>query len=171
MKIKKYSAVFYEWINKLTEWFCYLLLTVLLGIVFIQVFLRYVFRSPVSWSEEVALLLLVWFGMLSVAVAIYRHTHMAISVIWDRLRPSLQLLTNIAVEFLILFFALNISINAGLLIDIVGDQTLSASGIPRSWLYYPLQAGGGLMAINAIGNLLLDHFPGKDAEPSSIESP
>ncbi len=167
--MKNLTTQFFEYINRAAEWVCYLLLATLVGIIVLQVFLRYVLKSPVSWSEEVALLLLVWFAMLAVAIAVYRHTHMAISVVWDRLSPPGQHVLNIIVEFLVLAFALNVSINAGMLIDIVGDQALSASGFPKSWLYLPLQVGGILMALNSIGNLLLDHFPGKDAGTSGFE--
>jgi len=160
---------FFEWINRIAEWVCYLLLATLVGIIVLQVFLRYVLKSPVSWSEEVALLLLVWFGMLAVAIAIYRHTHMSITVIWDRLSPTAQHVLNIAVEILVLTFALSITINAGMLIEVVGEQALSASGFPKAWLYLPLQIGGGLMAMNSIGNLLLNHYPGKDAGSTGIE--
>jgi len=166
--MKHAIAQYFEWMNRVAEWICYLLLTTLVGIIVLQVFLRYVLRSPVSWSEEVALLLLVWFSMLAVAVAIYRHTHIAISIIWDRLSPAGQHTLNIIVELLVLVFALNVSINAGTLIDIVGDQALSASGFPKSWLYLPLQVGGALMALNAIGNLLLDHFPSPDSHSSGF---
>lgn len=168
--MKKALIRFYEYLNLFFEWVCYLLLTILVGITVLQVFLRYVLKSPVSWSEEVALLLLVWFGMLAVAIAVYRHTHMSISIVWDRLTPDKQHLLNVAVEFLVLLFAVNITINAEMLINIVGDQSLSASGFPKAWLYYPLQIGGGLMSLNAIGNLLLDHFPGKNASSSGFES-
>ena len=159
--MEKRAHMVFDWINRLFEWVCYGLLTVLVLITVVQVFLRYVLRSPVSWSEEIALLLLVWFGMLAVAIAVFRHTHMVISVVWDRFPPPVQHVVNIAVELLIIIFALNIAINAQLLIDIVGDQPLSASELPKAWLYYPLQFGGGLMAFNAIGNILLNHFPGK----------
>ncbi len=167
--MKASIKLFFDWVNQIAEWVCYLLLAILVGIIVLQVFLRYVLQSPLSWSEEVALLLLVWFGMLAVAIAIYRHTHMAISVVWDRLSPPAQHVLNIAVEILVLIFALNISINAGLLIDIVGDQALSASGFPKAWLYLPLQVGGALMAMNCIANLLLDHFPGKNSGSAGLE--
>jgi TRAP-type C4-dicarboxylate transport system permease small subunit len=156
-------------INRISEWICCVLLVVLVGITVFQVFLRYVLKSPVSWSEEVALLLLVWFGMLAVAIGVFRHTHMAITALWDYFPPPLKYIVNILIELFIIIFALNIGLNAEILIDIVGDQTLSASELPKAWLYFPLQFGGGLMVLNSVGNILLDHFPDDNITPSNFE--
>ncbi len=160
---------FLDGINRIVEWVCCALLVILVGITALQVFLRYILKSPLSWSEEVTLLLLVWFGMLAVAIAVFRHTHMAITVLWDYFPPSMKYIVNILVELLIIVFALNITLNADILIDIVRGQSLSASGLPKALLYYPLPVGGGLMILNAAGNILLDHFPDKNITPSNFE--
>jgi len=158
-----------ELVNRLAEGLCCILLVLLVILTVAQVFLRYVMKAPVSWSEEVALLILVWFGMLTVAIAVYRHSHMMITVLWNYFPPPWKYGLNILVELLIIVFALNIALNAGLLINIVGEQTLSASEWPKAWLYIPLQVGGGLMFLNASGNILLDHFPGRNVTPSNFE--
>ena len=155
----------YNAVNTLFEWICYVLMVVLVAITSVQVFLRYVLKSPFDWAEEVSLLILIWFGMLAVAIAVYRHTHMVIWVAWDRLSPRLQYLVNIGVELLTIAFAVNIALNAQPLIDIVAGQYLPASGLPNTWLYYSLEFGGGLMVFNAIGNILLDHFPTNTPNP------
>jgi len=169
MSMKVLTERIFDAINQFTEWLCYLLLTTLVVIVTAQVFLRYALHSPLSWAEEIALLLLVWFGMLAVAVAVYRHTHIAISVVWDRLPHFAQHIVNIGVELLIIFFALNICINAEILIKVVHGQHLPASQFSKAWLYYPLQFGGALMAFNAFGNIVLEHFPGRDHSISNFE--
>ncbi len=167
--MRNHAKKFFDLINLLAEWICHILLTTLVCIIVVQVFLRYVMRSPLSWTEEVALLLLVWFGMLAVAIAVYRHTHMAITVIWSRLSTPVRHVVNISVEVLIILFALNISINAEILVNVVNGQYLPASEFPKAWLYHPLQFGGVLMAFNAFGNVLLNHYPGKDDGISNFE--
>ena len=152
-------------LNLFAEWICYLILASLVLITVCQVFLRYVLNTPTSWSEEITLLLLIWFGMLSVAVATYQHKHMSISVVWDKLPASVQHLFNIFIDLLILIFAINIYFNADLLIEIVSNQKLPASEFSKAWLYYSLKMGGGLMVINSAGNVLLDRY--SDSESSN----
>ena len=154
-------------INRLAESICCLILVVMVMIIVVQVLFRYVLSSPISWSEEVALLLLVWFALLSVAVAVYRHSHMAISLVYDHLSNAGQYWLNLTAQLLIAAFALNISINAGLLVELTDIQILPASAIPKAWLYLAPVVGGGLMAINAFGNLFLDRFVNENTDPSS----
>lgn len=154
-------------VNRVAEWVCCTVLTLMVLLIVTQVFLRYVVSSPLSWSEEVTLLLLVWFAMLAVAVGVYRHTHMAVGVIWDRLPPPGQYWTNLIAQALVAAFAINIAVNAGLLVAKTGGQILPASGVSRWWLYLAPCIGGALAAINAMGNILLDRFSDETAATAS----
>ncbi len=157
-KIARYLRTFLETINHLVESLCSLLLVTMVVIIVVSVGFRYLLSAPISWSEEVAILILVWFGWLSVATAVYRHSHMAIDAIYDHLSSGGQYWLNITIQLLITVFAVNIMLNASLLVDMVGDQTLPASGIFRSCLYLASIVAATLMTINSIGNLLLDRF-------------
>ena len=83
---------------------------------------------------------------------------MAIDVIYDHLSPRGQYWLNIIIQFLITVFAVNIMLNSSLLVAMVDEQTLPASGILRSCLYLAPMVAAALMTINSIGNLLLDRF-------------
>lgn len=48
------------------------------GIVFVQVILRYVFLSPLSWIEELARYLLVWISCFGAAYAVRKGEHIAV---------------------------------------------------------------------------------------------
>jgi len=156
--IASYLRTFLETINHLVESLCSLLLATMVVIIVVNVGFRYLLNAPTSWSEEVAILILVWFGWLSVATAVYRHSHMAIDVIYDHLSLCGQYWLNIIIQFLIAVFAVNIMLNASLLVTMVDEQTLPASGILRSCLYLAPMVAAALMTINSIGNLLLDRF-------------
>jgi len=107
--------------------------------------------------------------MIVVALGIYHNTHIAIRVVWERLGRRAQYVINIGVELLTLALSVNIVVNAQPLIAIVAHQQLPASGLPRAWMYYPLLFGGGLMAFNAIGNILLESFPTRTPDVESMD--
>ncbi len=157
-KIASYLRSFLETINHLVESLCSFLLATMVVLIVVGVGFRYLLESPISWSEEVAIVILVWFGWLSVATAVYRHSHMAIDAIYDHLPTSGKYWLNIIIQFLITLFAVNIMLNSGLLIAMVDEQTLPASGLLRSCLYFAPLVATALMTINSIGNLLLDRF-------------
>ena len=145
-------------LNGVAEWACGALLTIMVLMIIVQVLLRYVLSAPLSWSEEITLLLLVWFAMLAVAVGVYRHSHMAIGVLYDRLPRMGKFWIDLFAQALIVVFAINIAVNAFILVGKSEVQVLPASGISRMWLYLAPFVGGVLMTVNAIGNFLLDRF-------------
>ena len=49
-----------DWFEKILFWVAAAMITVMVGVVLLQVFLRYVLNNPTSWSEEVATLAFVW---------------------------------------------------------------------------------------------------------------
>ena len=133
---------------------CYALLCVIIVITLVQIFLRFVLRNPISWSEEVALLLLVWFGMIAIAIAVHRHGHLAIMAVRDRLPFPFNSFLDILAQLLIAGFGLVQFICGFDLVALAGGQTLPASDIGKTWFYYPVIIGGALLTINALGNIL-----------------
>ena len=57
-------------------------------VLFCGVTARYVFRSPLIWSDELAAILFLWLAMFGAAVALQRGGHMRLSYLVDRLPPA-----------------------------------------------------------------------------------
>ena len=58
--------------------------------VFIQVILRYVFNSPMTWSEELARYLFIWCAFLGWVIASRHNSHLAVNVAITRMGPRTQ---------------------------------------------------------------------------------
>lgn len=140
--------------NGMAQFVCYRLLEVIVFVIVLQVVLRFGFNNPTKWSEEAALICLVWFGMLAAAICVKRHTHVAITFFSDMLPRVIQTSLNIFTQIVILVFALVLIINGYELAELTGPVRLPASQIPKSLLYLSAVVGGILMLINAISNLI-----------------
>ena len=147
-------------LNDLAALLCHALLVLITTITVARVFLRFVLNSPTSWSEEIALLCLIWFGMLAVAVGIRRHEHVAITFLRDALPPSLAAALDIAAQLAMGLFMFAVAFHGQDLVALAGVQILPASSLPKSLLYLPAVVGGALGALNALANLALSdlHF-------------
>ncbi|MGD8171631.1 TRAP transporter small permease [Vibrio sp. TRT 21S02] len=146
-----------QWIDKLNAiigWIAHRLLELIVVITVGQVILRYVFNQPTSWSEEVTLLFLVWYGMLSIAIGVRTHSHVAIVYLRDRSPAMIGRGLDYFAYCCVCGFALVLLLNAQTLVDIAGAQILPASGLPKKLLYYSAVAGALLMVMNALTNLL-----------------
>ncbi|PHS04320.1 MAG: hypothetical protein COA78_16800 [Blastopirellula sp.] len=152
-KIRTLSRVV-DQVNLVAQFICYRLLEIIVIVIVLQVVLRFVFNSPTKWSEEAAMISLVWFGMLAVAIGVRRHRHIAITFFRDLLPPRGGLVLDIFAQLMILAFALILITNGSELMAIAGKTRLPASQIPKIYLYLSAMTGGLLMAINAITNLL-----------------
>ncbi len=153
-KIQARLATALALIDTVRAWICYALLVVIVCVTATQIFLRFILHSPISWSEEVSLLLLIWFGMIALAGAVYRHGHIAITTLRDALPPRGAACLDTLAQALTFMFGLVLALQGEALIKVVGAQLLPASGIAKVWQYYPVVIGGWLIALNALGTLL-----------------
>ncbi|UIJ73398.1 TRAP transporter small permease [Aurantimonas sp. HBX-1] len=142
-------------VNIGASWICHALLVVITGVICMQVFLRFALNRPTSWSEEVALLCLIWFGLLAIAIGIRRHEHVAISFLRDMLPSRLAVGLDYMAQGAMAVFMLAVVYYGQDLLALAGHQVLPASGLPKQWLYLPTIAGGLLGCLNAIANIVL----------------
>lgn len=90
---------------KLIEPLAVALFSFLFLLVLAQIVLRYVFNSPLVWSEELAQYLFVWICFLGWLMASRKGDHIAIAALLDRLpRPARRAMA-VAIEMAAIVFA------------------------------------------------------------------
>lgn len=151
-------------INVVAAWVCHGLLVVIIAITVMQVFLRFALNRPTSWSEEVALLCLIWFGFLALAIGVRRGWHLAVTAFRDRLPRGLATALDYAAAMAVAIFMGTVFWHARALVELTGAQVLPASQISKAWLYLPAEVGAALGCVNAAANIgLRDVAPRIDA--------
>lgn len=80
------------------------LMAALVVLVFIAVVFRYVLNDPVTWSEEVGRLCLVWTSFLGAYIAHRRSEHIVVTAIRERFPLSLQVATRTCLALLLIAF-------------------------------------------------------------------
>lgn len=120
-----------------------LVLAVLTGILFLQVVMRFVFESPLTWAEEFPRIILIWLVFLGLVPTI-KGQHLVIDVLKDR--PTLRFLSA-AVKWAVLIFFLVEGID---LVQRVAGQQMPVTQISRAWQYAAAPVGAGLAAIVGI---------------------
>jgi len=73
--------------------------------IFAQVILRYVFNSPLTWSEELARYLFIWCAFLGWIIASRRGSHLAMTFVVERLSPRTQAAVAVLTQVATLYFA------------------------------------------------------------------
>ncbi len=120
-----------------------IMIVAMLLLVFANVVLRYVFNSGIYWSEEVALVLEVWFIFLSLGLGVKHRLHISINILkresvsaW--LNKALDLLSDII--FLIVGFVM--IVYGGKLVQFTMRSIMPATKWPAGILYLVLPIAG-----------------------------
>ncbi|MGI6038271.1 MAG: TRAP transporter small permease, partial [Limnochordia bacterium] len=69
-----------HWLEAIQGFFGVVLFTSLTAVVFLQVLTRYVFHSPVLWSEEMARFLFFWTALTGASISVKNQRHFVIEV-------------------------------------------------------------------------------------------
>lgn len=121
-------------------------------LLFVQVVMRYVFGSSLSWSEELARFLYLWEVWLGIAYATKTGAHLRVDLIYDLVKGKAALVLRLFVN--ILWFAFGVwfaFIGSQTMMTIMGfGQLSSAMRIPMWLVYLAIPVGSGLMAIRLI---------------------
>jgi TRAP-type transport system small permease protein len=131
------------------------LLALLVGLMAAQVVARYVFGSPIAWTEELARFVLIWLGFMSAAFVMAEGRHIAVDVISRALSRRGRLVLE-CISSLAVVTACAVMLPAGIVFaQRMGAVRSPALGIPMSWWYWAAAAGLSLIALHTIVNLAI----------------
>ncbi|MDB4516185.1 TRAP transporter small permease [Crocinitomicaceae bacterium] len=111
----------------------------------VQVFARYVFNSPLLWSEELARLLLVWVVFLGGAVVCWDGRHLNVDTFFSRTPPKLRAVLRATNALIALFFLFILAWSSWPLIELEWIINMGSIPISMSFVRIPALVGGVLM--------------------------
>lgn len=149
---------------------CNVLLAVQVVLVCYIVFMRFALNDSPPWGEELALLMMVWFCLLSPPEALHEGRHLCISLI-DKILPSSALrIVDTLNHTLVLVFALFMAIEGTRLTLLTQRNILPGMGVPASYLYASVPVAGVLLALASINRIVeILSIPGRDYRPAASE--
>jgi len=118
------------------------------AIIFINTALRMFFGYSFPWAEEISKLLMVWMALLvSATLCFYESRHVALTFLFEKLRPRAQIVALLIFNTLTLVFSLILANSGYWYVYDNLKAVLPASGLPRWLLYLPLPLGGVILAL------------------------
>jgi len=124
-----------------------LLFAEMLAVLFIQVVLRYVFNTGMSWAEELARFSFVWLTMLGAAVAARKGRHIKIDSIINLFPSVLRTLIGCALDVLIVIFLIVLNVYGFKLALLAYGQKSGALTISMFYPYLGFVVGGVLLLV------------------------
>ncbi|HWP46835.1 MAG TPA: TRAP transporter large permease subunit [Candidatus Limnocylindrales bacterium] len=139
--------------KRLLEWFAGLILATEFVVVFLGVFFRYVLNNPLTWSEEIARLLLVWLTFMGGAVAFFHKQHIGVAIVYRRFSHKAQQTLDIVGQFILIFFFAFLFRWSVELVQRRWDEPSPAVGFSQSFFMLPLSIGVLAMIISLLFQL------------------
>jgi TRAP-type C4-dicarboxylate transport system permease small subunit len=142
-------------LTELLEWWAVFLLVLMVLLVALGVFFRYVLGSALAWYDEFASYLLVWLTFYGAVVASYRRRHIGFETFVAGLRPGTRSNLEAVAELFVLGFQIVLFYYGWLLMRKMGDDTaISLVWVKMGWVYSVFPITGGLMLIISLDRLL-----------------
>ena len=114
------------------------ILLVMLIVVSLQIFFRYILNQPLAWTEEVARLLFIWMVFLGATLAIKDNTHLKMDYFYDRFPEKIKKAVELLHNILIIGFSVSILISGIQILSITADEVLPGSEISLLFYYTPV---------------------------------
>jgi len=127
-----------------------ILLAVMVIIVSVNVFMRYVLNSGIRWAEEISLVCIVWFTFIALAHGVKEKLHINMNLLPSKIARKLDIILDKLSNITILFVGY-IMVHYGIkLVNVTSRSILPASNLPASVIYFPLVLSGILIISNCL---------------------
>ena len=143
--------------NRLAEWLIHggsIALVLVTAIISWQVFGRFVLNSSPSWTEQAALLLMIWYVMLGAAAGVKEGFHIRIALFEQKLGEQRAAWLRRGIAVVIALLGLAIMVYGAILCWSFRGNSIPSLGLSRSFAYLPLPLSGALMAVFGIDRAL-----------------
>ena len=152
-----------EVVFKIMKVLLILVLVSMIVILMAHIIFRYVLNNSLTWSEELLKIMLVWFGMMSVAVLAARREHVAIVVFKEHMPKKVQNFLTKLTQLII------VGICVFMVIIGIQYRLTPALRIPYAWAYAAIPVAFVPVTLFELRNFICD-FTGK-GNYACIEKP
>ena len=111
-------------LERITEWIMAAMLAIMVGLVFANVVLRYIFSSGIVAAEEIARLMFVWLVFLGATVALRHQRHLGLEILQSRLPFKVRRACAV-ISHLMILYALYLFVQGSWIQLLIGMETFS----------------------------------------------
>lgn len=131
-----------------------LLVVILTASVFLQVLIRFVFKYPLPWTEEVSRIAFVYSIFVGATIAVREKTHLNVDVLLVILPKGAARAVTVFGSLLVAIFLGFVTWEGIVLVLATGVQMTPVMQIPFRYLYLVVPASGALMLFYLVFGVL-----------------
>lgn len=142
--------IVYSFIDHIFEKLTLLSLILLVFIVTLQVITRYFFNFVYYWSEEITLLLLVWFGFMGIAIGFREYIHLGIDSFTNLFPKIFNTVLDKVILASVFATGIYLVVQGWQFTVLMLDSTLPATKLPSSITYVIMPITGFMICLYAL---------------------
>ena len=141
--------------GKFLDWTVAMAVVVMSTVVFLQVVFRYLFNSPIPWSEETARILFVWITMMGTFLAVKSKNHINIETFVNYFfSAETRAVISRVVSFLLIYYFLYLFVVGISMVVQTYENLTPVMLLPFSYIYIAIPISAGLIVLYMIEQLL-----------------
>ncbi|MDR0335768.1 MAG: TRAP transporter small permease, partial [Planctomycetaceae bacterium] len=121
---------------KISDWSLILLFAVILILMIVSIFYRYVLNNSLSWSDEAIRFAFVWFTFLGSAIVFRENAHIRIDYFLEKMPSVLRLRVETAGYFMTVLFYIFIFVAGIFWVFQTQGTQMSSMRFPLNWFFY-----------------------------------
>ena len=147
---------FLDKIHGVMDWAAKIIMINMLIVISLQILMRYVFNTPLQWSEELARFSYGWFCLFGVSLVTYDRAHLRVTFLVDRFPRKIQYLLEIFALAIMLVFSILIAWSTLELPAVQGNIRAYSLGVPFYVLHLSILPGFAISALHIAYHLYLE---------------
>jgi len=149
-------AGFLRVLNRITGLVVMIMLSLLVVIVILAVFFRYVLNDSLTWSAEVARYMCIWIGFLAASLTLRERGHIGLEFFVQRVAGERRRYVSLGCYLLVFFFLVAVAVLGFELALFQLDQRSSALEMSMFWPYLSVPVAAVLMALQTVALMAED---------------
>ena len=151
-----------DYLARFVEFVMVSLTIIMIALVTYQVFERYVLHYTPPWSEELAVYLMIWFGIIGIAAGVRRKSHMALEYFADKMPQPVQKGLRLFNYVIMLIYTSVLMYEGMNMVELTMSQKSPAIGLPVGYVYLALPVSAVLMVLFILEALVKEIKKGRN---------
>ena len=154
-KLRLYANRLSFVVDRITLWFCSILLVLMTLDLLVGIFCRYVILSPIIWTEEISRYMMIWAATLAMSSCIRRGEHLAVRFLVNILPKKIEFIVDIGMRIILAAFLIILTCYGISLARTNLDFSSQAMDLNMVFPTSAVPIGGALMLIQLVLSTLL----------------
>lgn len=123
------------------------ILLMMIVVISMHIFFRYMLNNPLAWTEEIARVLFIWLVFLGAALGLKDNSHPKVEYFFNKFPEKMKSLVTIFHAILIMFFSVSVVLSGVQMLSLTADEVMPGSDVSQLFYYAPVPASALLFII------------------------